>query len=94
MSILGFFFVVVGGVLIGAGIAVLVSFITTKTHSSEARTVEPLLMFASAYLSFVLAELVHWSGIISIIGYGLVVKRYAMVNISKKSYTTVKYAMR
>ena len=51
-------------------------------------------MFATSYLSFVVAEMVHWSGIISIIAYGLVVKRYAMVNISKKSYTTVKYATR
>ena len=58
------------------------------------REVEPLLVFATAYISFVTAELVHWSGIISIIGFGVVVKRYAMVNVSKKSYTTIKYATR
>merc|ERR1739836_143433 len=69
-----------------------VSFVTAHTHGS--REVEPLLVFATAYISFVTAELVHWSGIISIIGFGVVVKRYAMVNVSKKSYTTIKYATR
>merc|ERR1719153_1480675 len=42
-------------------------------------------------MCFIIAELVHWSGIISIIGYGLMIKRYAFTNISHKSYTTVKY---
>ena len=70
---------------------VLVSFLTTQTE--HAYHVEPLLIYSSAYMAFVVAELFHWflyiyiwcigivlnffvrSGIISIIGYGLVVKR-------------------
>ena len=72
---------------------VLVSFLTTQTE--HARHSEPLLIYSSAYMAFVVAELFHWSvhltsghykigimlnflfrsGIISIIGYGLVVKR-------------------
>ena len=63
-------------------------------HTSYVRVVEPLAIFSLGYNAFLAAELVHWSGIISIITYGLTVKRYAFQNISKKSYTTVKYALK
>ena len=56
--------------------------------------VEPLVIFASAYFAFLGAEVFHWSGIISIIAFGITVKRYAFQNLSKKSYTTVKYAIK
>ena len=48
----------------------------------------------SAYFSFVMAELFHWSGILALIGCGIVQKRYAFKNISKKSMTTVKYGIK
>ena len=48
-------------------------------------------MFGMAYLSYTFAEVFHFSGIVSIIGCGLVQAHYAFKNISKKSYTTVKY---
>eukprot|EP00092_Neocalanus_flemingeri_P014998 GFUD01016198.1.p1 GENE.GFUD01016198.1~~GFUD01016198.1.p1 ORF type:complete len:762 (+),score=173.52 GFUD01016198.1:44-2329(+) len=90
LAVLSFFAVVFGGFFIGIINGGLVGFLTTKTKSS--REIEPLLVFAFGYSAFILAELFHWSGIISIIGFGLVVKRYAMTNMSQKSYTTVKYA--
>ena len=52
---------------------------------------EPLAIFGMAYLAYTLAEVFHFSGIVSIIGCGLVQAHYAFKNISKKSYTTVKY---
>ena len=55
------------------------------------RVCEPLAIFGIAYLSYATAELFHWSGIISLIGCGIVQAHYAFKNISKKSYTTVKY---
>ena len=58
------------------------------------RVVEPLIIFSSAYFAFLGAEVFHWSGIISIIAYGITVKRYAFQNLSKKSYTTVKYSIK
>ena len=58
------------------------------------RVIEPLIVFSTAYYAFILAECIHWSGIISLIGCGLVQKRYAFPNISKKSYTTVKYGVK
>ena len=37
---------------------VLVSFLTTQTK--HARHAEPLLVFSSAYMAFVVAEIFHW----------------------------------
>ena len=67
-----FFFVVIGGLLIGfesrlnleawshSGMifGVLVSFLTT--HTEHARHSEPLLIYSSACMAFVVAELFHW----------------------------------
>eukprot|EP00092_Neocalanus_flemingeri_P004500 GFUD01004844.1.p1 GENE.GFUD01004844.1~~GFUD01004844.1.p1 ORF type:complete len:660 (+),score=147.40 GFUD01004844.1:71-1981(+) len=89
MAILSFLFVVFGGFFIGVLNGAAASFLTTKTQ--HVRVVEPLLIFGLGYMGFIMAELVHWSGIISIIGFGLMIKRYAFTNISQKSYTTVKY---
>ena len=52
--------------------------------------VEPLVIFTSAYFSFICAETIHWSGIISLIGCGIAQKRYTFKNVSKKSITTVQ----
>ena len=49
-------------------------------------------MFGCGYIGFIFTELLHWSGIIMFIGYGLMVKRYGFRNMSQKSYHTVKYA--
>ena len=81
-----------GGVSIGLVNGLYASIVTRFTR--HVRVVEPLIIFTSAYFAFLIAELFHWSGIISIIAYGIVVKRYAFQNLSKKSYTTVKYAIK
>ena len=60
MSILSFFFVVFGGFAIGLITGAFASFITTFTQ--HVRVVEPLLIFSTAYMAFLCAELVHWSG--------------------------------
>ena len=60
-------------------------------HPWSRSVVEPLAIFGMAYLSYTCAEVFHFSGIVSIIGCGLVQAHYAFKNISKKSYTTVKY---
>ena len=90
LGFVSFFFVVFGGLAIGVIFGALVSFLTTKT--SGASTAEPLLVFATGYMAFIMAELFHWSGIISIIGFGLTVKRYCLTNCSSESYITIKHA--
>ena len=52
---------------------------------------EPLAVLGMAYLCYIFAELLHWSGIISLIGCGLVQAHYSFKNISAHSCTTVKY---
>ena len=48
-------------------------------------------MLALAYLAYLTAELVHFSGIIATVGCGIVQAHYANKNISKNSYITMKY---
>lgn len=78
-----------GAIGIGCAMGMLTAIVTKYT--SEVRVVEPLAVLGIAYLSYLTAELVHFSGIISIICCGLLQVQYAMGNISRKSYTTVKY---
>ena len=53
--------------------------------------VESLSILALAYLAYLTAELVHFSGIIATVGCGIVQAHYATKNISKNSYITLKY---
>ncbi|XP_013397353.2 sodium/hydrogen exchanger 1-like, partial [Lingula anatina] len=53
--------------------------------------VEPLTILLLAYLSYLSAELFHFSGIIGICCCGLMQAHYAFNNISHKSLTTVTY---
>ena len=73
MAFLSFFFVVFGGLLIGFVTGALSAFFTKYTNHT--RVVEPLVIFTSAYFSFIFAETIHWSGIISLIGCGIAQKR-------------------
>ena len=92
MAILSFFSVAFGGALFGFLNGIFASYITIFTK--HVRVVEPLVIFSSAYFAFLMAELVHWSGIISIIAFGITVKRYGFQNLGRESYTTVKYAIK
>jgi len=92
MALLSFICVVLGGAIIGLANGLFASYVTMFTK--HVRVVEPLIIFSSAYFSFLGAEVFHWSGIISIIAYGITIKRYGFQNISKKSYTTVKYSIK
>lgn len=89
LGIAAFMCVSLGGLAIGIFMGVFTALITK--HTEEVRVVEPLAMLGVAYLSYLLAEMVHFSGIISIIGCGIVQAHYASKNISSKSNTTVKY---
>lgn len=89
LAVLAFFTVSCGGIAVGAVCGLLTALITKTTQ--ECRVVEPLAVLGVAYLSYLCAELFHFSGIISIIICGLVQAHYALKNISQKSYTTVKY---
>ena len=66
-----------------------------ETRSTEhVRVVEPMVVISLAYMSYVAAELVHFSGIIALIACGLMQAEYARHNISDRSYVTIKYFTR
>ncbi|XP_046442645.1 Na(+)/H(+) exchanger protein 7-like [Daphnia pulex] len=89
LGFVSFFTISLGGFGIGILCGLLTALITRTT--SEVRVVEPLAVLGMAYFSYMGAELFHFSGIISCIGCGLVQAHYSFSNISRKSFTTVKY---
>ena len=84
-----FLTVALGGLIIGVVYGLLTSLLTRATRG--VRIIEPLALFCGGCLAYVTAELVHWSGIISLIGCGLVQAHYAFKNISAESRITVNY---
>ncbi|ELT90348.1 hypothetical protein CAPTEDRAFT_132934 [Capitella teleta] len=89
LGVASFFTISLLGLSIGILFGILTAIITKFTES--VRVVEPLAVFALAYSAYLFAELFHFSGIISIIGCGLVQAQYSFHNISQKSLTTVTY---
>ena len=92
LAFFSFFTVVFGGLMIGIFIGLLTSLIVRFTKHTQ--VIEPFLVILMSYVSYVLSETVHWSGIISLIGCGVTQKRYAFLNISKSSLTTVKNSVK
>ena len=89
LGVTSFFTIALGGLLIGMLTGLATALITKFTK--EVRVVEPLAVLMMAYLSYMLAELVHWSGIISLIGCGIVQSHYSFKNISEKAHITIHY---
>lgn len=89
IGILNFITVSGGGLVIGLLTGAVTALATKVT--TDVRVVEPLIVVVLAYFSYVGAELFHFSGIISLIACGLVQSEYVKDNISKRSFTTIKY---
>merc|ERR1719474_1694257 len=87
-------FVVVagGGTIIGVVWDYITGFVTRFTN--HATVLEPLFVFTMAYLSYLTAEIFHMSGILAITFCGITMKNYVERNVSSKSQTTIKYAMK
>ncbi|XP_055958448.1 Na(+)/H(+) exchanger protein 7 [Patella vulgata] len=89
LGVLKFFVVCFGGLALGV-IFGLLSAVLTR-FSLQVKVVQPIIIYGMAYMGFMMAELFEFSGIISIIGCGLVQVQYAFHNISDKSRITIKY---
>ncbi|XP_050698338.1 sodium/hydrogen exchanger 2-like isoform X4 [Eriocheir sinensis] len=89
LAVVAFMVVVFGGLFIGVIFGCVTALVTKST--TDVRVVEPLALLGLSYLSYLTAELFHFSGIISLIVCGLIQAHYAFQNISQKSYTCVKY---
>jgi len=82
----------VGGTLIGVIWGFLTGFVTRFTN--HVLIIEPIFIFVMSYLAYLNAEIFHMSGILAITFCGITMKNYVEGNISPKSHTTVKYAMK
>lgn len=91
-GVASFFVVALGGTLVGILWGLLAAFVSRFTH--HVRVIEPLFVFVMSYLSYVSAELFHFSGILALTFCGITMKNYVEENISYKSHVTVKYAMK
>ncbi|CAJ0935235.1 unnamed protein product, partial [Mesorhabditis belari] len=89
MGLLAFLCVALGGLFIGLFFGCISAFITKFTL--HVRVVEPVILFGTAYLSFIFAEMFHFSGLIALIACGLFQTHYTCGNISYKSYVSVTY---
>lgn len=88
IGFLSFFTISFGGALIGIVFGVLSSLMTRLTVMS--RNLEPVVILVMAYLSYLVGDMVKWSGIISIIACGMIQSSYAFHNMSHKSLITIR----
>ncbi|XP_045107758.1 Na(+)/H(+) exchanger protein 2-like isoform X1 [Portunus trituberculatus] len=91
-GVASFLLVALGGTAIGIIWGFLTAFVTRLTR--EVRVIEPIFVFVMSYLAYLNAEIFHLSGILSITFCGITMKNYVEQNISTKSHTTIKYAMK
>ncbi|KAK3791905.1 hypothetical protein RRG08_026807 [Elysia crispata] len=89
LGIARFLVVCLGGLGFGV-LAGLLTAVITK-YTTHVKVVEPIIIFAVAYVGFLLSELFTFSGIISMIGCGLTQKQYAFHNISDRAKSSVNY---
>ncbi|XP_053677726.1 sodium/hydrogen exchanger 3 [Anopheles nili] len=87
-----FFVVALGGTIIGVIWGFLTGLVTRFTD--HVRVIEPIFIFVMAYLAYLNAEIFHMSGILAITFCGITMKNYVEQNVSHKSHTTIKYALK
>nr|XP_057902589.1 sodium/hydrogen exchanger 3-like isoform X2 [Doryrhamphus excisus] len=91
-EIVAFFVVALGGSLLGIVFGLLLSLLTRFTKNIQ--IIEPGFIFVVGYLSYLTAELLSFSAILSTVFCGVSCKKYINANMDEKSVTTVRYAMK
>eukprot|EP01135_Chromosphaera_perkinsii_P004950 Nk52_evm17s305 gene=Nk52_evmTU17s305 len=92
LAIATFFVVSSTGIVVGLIMGCGAAYITK--HSSHVPVIEPLVMLFVGYLSYLICETFHLSGIISILFCGVVMKHYCETNVSAKSLVAFKYILK
>ena len=69
LGLLSFLTIALGGLAVGVVFGLFTGLLTRATR--EVEIVEPLAVLGTAYCAYYLAEVFHWSGIISLIGCGI-----------------------
>ncbi|KAM9838780.1 sodium/hydrogen exchanger 3-like [Aulostomus maculatus] len=91
-GIVSFFVVAFGGSLLGLVFGLLLSLLTRCTKNIQ--IIEPGFIFVVGYLSYLTAEMLSLSAILSIVFCGVACQKYINANMDEKSVTTVRYAMK
>ncbi|VDN00872.1 unnamed protein product, partial [Thelazia callipaeda] len=81
-----------GGILIGIVGAALTGLVTKYSNSQQ--VLQPLTCLLIPYLSYLIAESVHLSGILAIVLCGLMMKQYLVGNLSEQSLVTTRYFLK
>ena len=80
-GIMSFVTISLGGLIIGLLLGIFSSWMS-KFTDDRMHMVEPMVIFLSDYLAYLLAEMLGWSGVISIFGCALIQVQYAFKNLS------------
>uniref|UniRef100_A0A673ZJV8 Sodium/hydrogen exchanger n=1 Tax=Salmo trutta TaxID=8032 RepID=A0A673ZJV8_SALTR len=91
-GIISFFVVAFGGSLVGIIFALLISLLTRCTKNIQ--IIEPGFIFILGYLSYLTAEMLSLSAILSIVFCGICCQKYINANMDERSVTTVQYVMK
>ncbi|KAG7219429.1 hypothetical protein INR49_009263 [Caranx melampygus] len=91
-GIISFFVVAFGGSLLGFVFGLLISLLTRCTKNIQ--IIEPGFIFILGYLSYLTAEMLSLSAILSILFCGMCCQKYISANMAESSVQTVRYMMK
>nr|XP_020497903.1 sodium/hydrogen exchanger 3-like [Labrus bergylta] len=91
-GIVSFFVVAFGGSLVGLVFGLLISLVTRCTKNIQ--IIEAGFVFVLGYLSYLTAEMLSLSAILSIVFCGMSCKKYINANMDERSVTTVRFVMK
>ncbi|XP_067267115.1 sodium/hydrogen exchanger 3.2 isoform X1 [Chanodichthys erythropterus] len=91
-GIVSFFVVAFGGSLIGVVFAILISMLTRVTKNVQ--VIEAGFIIVLGYLSYLTAEMLSLSAILSITFCGVCCQKYINANMDEKSVTTLRYSLK
>uniref|UniRef100_A0A3Q3JW10 Sodium/hydrogen exchanger n=1 Tax=Monopterus albus TaxID=43700 RepID=A0A3Q3JW10_MONAL len=91
-GIISFFVVAFGGSLLGFAFGILISLLTRCTKNIQ--IIEAGFVFILGYLSYLTAEMLSLSAILSIVFCGICCQKYINANMDESSVNTVRYAMK
>lgn len=91
-GIISFFVVAFGGSLVGFVFGLLIAVLTRCTKNVQ--IIEPGFIFVLGYLSYLTAEMLSLSAILSILFCGMCCQKYINSNMAETSVETVRYAMK
>ena len=92
LGVASFFTVSFGALAIGIVAGILTAIMTR--FSRHVSAIQPILVLGMGYLAYVIADFLHWSGIVSAMFCAISLRRYAEQNIDEQSRTAVKFVLK